>query len=155
MKLECAEAGNPLSPACADRIGFATITKMAFDGYDLRPLRDELFSKIAGGTAQAGDGLDLSLIAQLLGDKQMGLSVQAEVLNLLEEIRRRRQLTYLMVSHDLAIITHMCGRLMVMQSGEAVEHLQASDLAGHRVEKAYTRNLLKASEGFDRATQGR
>jgi len=81
MKLECAEAGNPLSPACADRIGFATITKMAFDGYDLRPLRDELFSKIAGGTAQAGDGLDLSLIAQLLGDKQMGLSVQAEVLN--------------------------------------------------------------------------
>src|SRR5262249_17433958 len=40
-------------------------------------------------------------------------SVQAEVLNLLEEIRRRRRLTYLMVSHDLAIITHMCERLMV------------------------------------------
>src|SRR5690242_3907639 len=81
MKLECAEAGDPLSPACADRIGFATITKMAFDGHDLRPLRDELLSKIVDGTADAGDGLDLSLIAQLLGDKQMGLSVQAEVLN--------------------------------------------------------------------------
>jgi peptide/nickel transport system ATP-binding protein len=82
-------------------------------------------------------------------------SVQAEVLNLLEEIRRRRKLTYLMVSHDLAIITHMCERLMVMQSGEAVENLDASDLAGHRVEKTYTRNLLKASEGFDRKSQGR
>lgn len=82
-------------------------------------------------------------------------SVQAEVLNLLEEIRRRRKLTYLMVSHDLAIITHMCERLMVMQSGEAVENLNASDLAGHRVEKSYTRNLLKASEGFDRKSQGR
>lgn len=82
-------------------------------------------------------------------------SVQAEVLNLLEEIRRRRKLTYLMVSHDLAIITHMCERLMVMQSGEAVENLNAGDLASHRVSQNYTRNLLKASEGFDRSAQGR
>ncbi|WP_119273275.1 ABC transporter ATP-binding protein [Taklimakanibacter deserti] len=82
-------------------------------------------------------------------------SVQAEVLNLLEEVRRRRELTYLMVSHDLAIITHMCERLMVMQNGEAVENLNAGELAGHRVARNYTRNLLKASEGFDRSAQGR
>jgi peptide/nickel transport system ATP-binding protein len=78
-------------------------------------------------------------------------SVQAEVLNLLEEIRRRRKLTFLMVSHDLAIITHMCERLMVMQSGEAVENLAAADLVGRRVTKDYTRNLLRASDGFVRA----
>jgi len=77
-------------------------------------------------------------------------SVQAEVLNLLEEIRRRRKLTFLMVSHDLAIITHMCERLMVMQNGEAVETLTASQLIGHRVSEDYTRNLLRASEGFVR-----
>jgi len=77
-------------------------------------------------------------------------SVQAEVLNLLEEVRRRRKLTFLMVSHDLAIITHMCERLMVMQNGEAVETLTASQLIGHRVSKDYTRNLLRASEGFVR-----
>ncbi|MER8828294.1 ABC transporter ATP-binding protein [Mesorhizobium sp. M0938] len=77
-------------------------------------------------------------------------SVQAEVLNLLEEVRRRRKLTFLMVSHDLAIITHMCERLMVMQNGEAVENLTASQLVGHRVTKDYTRNLLRASEGFVR-----
>ena len=82
-------------------------------------------------------------------------SVQAEVLNLLEEIRRRRKLTYLMVSHDLAIITHMCERLMVMQSGEAVENLTASELADRRVTMSYTRNLLKASEGFDRRSRAR
>jgi len=75
-------------------------------------------------------------------------SVQAEVLNLLEEVRRRRKLTFLMVSHDLAIITHMCERLMVMHNGEAVENLTASQLIGHRVTKDYTRNLLRASEGF-------
>jgi hypothetical protein len=37
--------------------------------------------------------------------------------------------------------------------GEAVENLDASDLAGHCVEKSYTRNLLKASEGFDRRSR--
>jgi hypothetical protein len=64
----------------ADRIGFARLTTMAFNGTDLRPLRDELISKVAGGTADAGEGLDLSLIAQLLGDKPTGLAIQAEVL---------------------------------------------------------------------------
>src|ERR1700694_956863 len=67
-------------PLCADRIGFAKLTTMAFHGTDLRPLRDELLSKVAGGTAGAGEGLDLSLITQLLGDKQTGIAIQAEVL---------------------------------------------------------------------------
>lgn len=68
------------APQFADRIGFARLTHQAFDGVDLRPLRDRLVAKIAEGTAQAGEGLDLSLIAQLLGDKEAGLAIQAEVL---------------------------------------------------------------------------
>jgi hypothetical protein len=68
-------------PVCADRIGFARLTTLAFDGADLRPLRDQLISKIADGTAGAGEGLDLSLITQLLGDKQTGIAIQAEVLD--------------------------------------------------------------------------
>ncbi|SHH61799.1 ATP-grasp domain-containing protein [Bradyrhizobium erythrophlei] len=67
-------------PFCADRIGFAKLTAMAFNGVDLRPLRDELIAKVVGGTAGPGEGLDLSLIAQLLGEKATGLSIQAEVL---------------------------------------------------------------------------
>ncbi len=77
-------------------------------------------------------------------------SVQAEVLNLLEQIRRDRKLTFLMVSHDLAVVTHMCDRLMVMQNGAEVERLSATDLARHVVKEDYTRNLLLASEGFVR-----
>jgi hypothetical protein len=65
----------------ADRIGFARLTTMAFEGVDLRPLRDQLMNKLADGTAGAGEGLDLSLIAQLLGDKQTGMAIQAEVLS--------------------------------------------------------------------------
>src|SRR6202048_5384447 len=57
---------------CADRIGFAKLTTMAFRGNDLRPLRDELMSKGAGGRAGAGEGFDLLLITPVLGDKQTG-----------------------------------------------------------------------------------
>ncbi len=66
--------------ACADRIGMAKLAKLAFDGNDLRPMWHELVAKVRDGTASAGEGLDLSLIAQLLGDKQTGLSIQREVL---------------------------------------------------------------------------
>ena len=78
-------------------------------------------------------------------------SVQAEVLNLLEELRARRGLTFIMVSHDLAVVTHMCERLMVMQRGQTVELLSSADLAASRVTDVYTRNLMVASTGFRRA----
>ena len=78
-------------------------------------------------------------------------SVQAEVLNLLEELRRRRGLAFVMVSHDLAVVTHLCERLMVMQRGRTVEMLSAADLALRRVAGEYTRNLMIASSGFRRA----
>ena len=77
-------------------------------------------------------------------------SVQAEVLNLLEDLRRRRGLTFIMVSHDLAVVTHMCERLMVMQRGRTVEMLSSADLAASRVQDDYTRNLMVASTGFRR-----
>jgi len=64
----------------ADRIGFAQLTRQAFEGVDLIPLRDQLLTRIAAGTALAGEGLDLSLITQLLGDKDQGLAIQSEVL---------------------------------------------------------------------------
>lgn len=77
-------------------------------------------------------------------------SVQAEVLNLLEELRRRRNLTFIMVSHDLAVVTHLCERLMVMQGGQTVEVLAAADLAAHRVSQPYTLSLMQATSGFRR-----
>jgi peptide/nickel transport system ATP-binding protein len=77
-------------------------------------------------------------------------SVQAEVLNLLEALRERHGLTYLMVSHDLAVVTHLCRRLMVMQRGRAVEFVEAAALAAGRVAADYTRALMQASVGFVR-----
>ncbi|MGY4237780.1 hypothetical protein ACVIIW_006727 [Bradyrhizobium sp. USDA 4449] len=73
---------HPLAaPDYADRIGFAHLTRQAFEGVDLHPLRAHLLARIAEGTAQAGEGLDLSLIAQLQGEKEAGLLIQSEVLS--------------------------------------------------------------------------
>lgn len=73
---------HPLAaPNFADRIGFAHLTRQAFEGVDLYPLRERLLARIAEGTAQAGEGLDLSLIAQLQGEKEAGLVIQSEVLS--------------------------------------------------------------------------
>ena len=65
---------------CVDRIGMARLAKLAFDGGDLRPMWAEVSASLLSGTADAGEGLDLSLIGQLLGHKQAGLSIQHEVL---------------------------------------------------------------------------
>jgi peptide/nickel transport system ATP-binding protein len=78
-------------------------------------------------------------------------SVQAEVLNLLEALRRQRNLSFVMVSHDLAVVTHLCQRLVVMQRGCIVETLASADLAAQRVQQRYTRTLMEASAGFRRA----
>jgi peptide/nickel transport system ATP-binding protein len=77
-------------------------------------------------------------------------SVQAEVLNLLEQIRNERELTFIMVSHDLGVITHMCGRLVVMQNGRIIERLTAADLVEGRISESHTSNLVLASRGFTR-----
>jgi peptide/nickel transport system ATP-binding protein len=75
-------------------------------------------------------------------------SIQAEVLNLLDALRAEKGLTYLLVSHDLAVVSHMCERLLVMQHGAAVEELSREDLQKRAAKQRYTQDLLVASEGF-------
>ena len=72
-------------------------------------------------------------------------SVQAEVLNLLARLRAEHGLTYLMVSHNLAVIDHMCDRLLVMKNGAAVEALDRDALERRNVRDPYTLALLDAN----------
>jgi peptide/nickel transport system ATP-binding protein len=80
----------------------------------------------------------------------LDVSVQAEILNLLSDIQARAGLTYVLVTHDLGVIAHMCTRLSVMQHGRVVETLSRDDLVAGRAASAYTRTLLEASRGYDR-----
>jgi peptide/nickel transport system ATP-binding protein len=73
----------------------------------------------------------------------LDISVQAQVLNLLLALQQQHGLTYLFVSHDLAVIRHMCHRLAVMKDGQVVESGPVQDvLTAPRAD--YTRALLAA-----------
>ena len=80
----------------------------------------------------------------------LDVSVQAEVLNLLQAIRRARSLTGVLVSHDLAVVAHLCERLAVMRHGNIVEVLSVEDLRRGDAREPYTRALLAASRGYKR-----
>ena len=62
-------------------------------------------------------------------------------------MRKERGLTFLMVSHDLAVIDHMCDRVLVMQHGRAVEELSREALAKAQMTTDYARSLFTASAG--------
>lgn len=80
----------------------------------------------------------------------LDVSVQAEVLNLLTRLHRTRELTYILVSHDLAVVAHMCRRIAVMNRGVIVEELAVETLRRQDPTHPYTRQLLTASRGYDR-----
>ena len=80
----------------------------------------------------------------------LDVSVQAEILNLLKRLKAEHALTFILVSHDLAVIAHMCERLAVMNNGRIVEELSVDQLRRHETRQAYSRQLLRASEGYDR-----
>jgi len=69
----------------------------------------------------------------------LDVSVQAEILNLL------------MVSHDLAVIAHLCERIGVMSRGQLLEITTATAMANNQVTHDYTRELLRSNAGFDRS----
>ncbi|MBI0435484.1 ABC transporter ATP-binding protein [Roseomonas sp. KE0001] len=75
----------------------------------------------------------------------LDVSVQAEVLNLLADLRQARQLTCILVSHNLAVVAHLCGRLAVMQGGRIVEELSAAQLRAGEARHPHTRELIALS----------
>ena len=81
----------------------------------------------------------------------LDVSVQAEILNLLSRLRQSYNLTSILVSHDLAVVAHLCSRIAVMQFGQIVEVISARDLRSATTREAYTRELISASRGFSRA----
>ena len=83
----------------------------------------------------------------------LDVSVQAEILNLLHDIRGGG-LTCILVSHDLAVVSHMCSRIAVMNRGRIVEELSAAQLDAGAAHDPYTQELLAASQGYDRTLAG-
>jgi peptide/nickel transport system ATP-binding protein len=75
----------------------------------------------------------------------LDVSIQAEILNLLNRLRQELKLTFVLVSHDLAVISYMCERLMVMRNAEPVEVLTREELRAGDVHHGYSKQLIAAS----------
>jgi peptide/nickel transport system ATP-binding protein len=71
----------------------------------------------------------------------LDVSVQAEILNLLADLRAQRNLTYLMVGHNLAAVAYLCPTIGVMRNGELLEVVGTDDLRGGTTRHAYTSEL--------------
>ncbi|OCX65663.1 peptide ABC transporter ATP-binding protein [Thioclava sp. SK-1] len=81
----------------------------------------------------------------------LDVSVQAEILNLLMRLRSEKGFTYIMVSHDLAVVDHMCERFAVMQHGRIVEVLDRDAITGAGAKTSYARELIGASLAYENA----
>lgn len=82
----------------------------------------------------------------LVGDEPLSaldVTVRAQILELLRELRRTTDLTLLLVSHDLGVVQHLCDTVIVMKDGRVVEHGATSDVL-LRPTHDYTKTLLAA-----------
>jgi peptide/nickel transport system ATP-binding protein len=73
----------------------------------------------------------------------MDVSVQAQVLNLLQELQHKRQLTYLFISHDLSVVKFISDEVVVMHAGKIVESGTAQEVYANPKED-YTRKLISS-----------
>ncbi len=77
----------------------------------------------------------------------LDVSVQAEILNLLKGLRAERGLTFLLVTHDLPVVSFLCDRLAVLKGGQIQEIAGVHQLRERDLRSAYGRELIAACEG--------
>ncbi len=84
----------------------------------------------------------------------LDVSIRAQVLDLLTELRERLGLAYIFISHDLSVVKALCDEVLVMDTGRIVEHGNASDIFDNP-QSAAAKMLVEATPDLERALQNR
>jgi oligopeptide/dipeptide ABC transporter ATP-binding protein len=83
----------------------------------------------------------------------LDVTIQAQILQLLSELKRERGLSIILITHDLGVVAGMCDRDMVMYAGRVVEAAATRELLGRPLHP-YTLALLKSAPRVDEKTKG-
>ena len=113
-----------------------------------RSLPERFPHELSGGQAQRlvlAGALALQPQVPILDEpvSALDVSIQAQILTLLCEFRRRLNLTYLFISHDLAVVVQLCDELLVMRQGRMVERGRRERIYG-APQQSYARALIAA-----------
>ena len=131
-----------------------------FDAVGLRAEQKKLFPHQFSGGQRQRIGIARALISKpqlIICDEPVSaldVAVQAQILNLLRDLQKRFDLTYLFISHDLGVVQHMCDRIAVMYMGKIVEFADRMTLFS-APQHPYTQALLSAVPSVDRKRRER
>jgi peptide/nickel transport system ATP-binding protein len=143
--VEAMRAVLPVSRREAKERALALLARVGFA--DPEPVFRQYPFELSGGMVQRV----LIAVAVCAGPKlliadeattALDVTIQAEVLRLIDDLRREQGLTLIMVSHDLAVVAQSCDHVIVMREGEIVEAGTTRDVL-ERPRHAYTRSLIE------------
>ncbi|MFO0723916.1 MAG: dipeptide/oligopeptide/nickel ABC transporter permease/ATP-binding protein [Myxococcota bacterium] len=143
---EAIAAHEEVEPGEAEQRSVALLSALGVPSPQLR--HDELPHRLSGGLKQRAM-IAAALAANprlLIADEPttaLDLTIQAQILDLLGEERRRRQMGLLLISHDLAVVRQTCDRVVVMYAGRAVEEGPVAEVFARPLHP-YTALLLAA-----------
>ena len=144
---------EPLLALCPEMDAAAREARVAqlLERVGLAGLGGKFPHELSGGQCQRA-GIARALVARpriLVCDEPVSaldVSVQAQVLELLAELQREEGLSMIFIAHDLAVVRHLCHRVLVMYLGRVMEQAPAAELFA-RPRHPYTRALLAAVPG--------